>query len=40
MKKLGEEIDVFNGYDQLDKEKKALERCLYEYRIRQNMIEI
>lgn len=36
LKKLGEEIETFNGYDQIDKEKKALERCLYQYRIQLN----
>lgn len=27
--KLKEEIEVFNGYDAVEKDKKALERCLY-----------
>ena len=27
--KLKDEIDVFNGYDKAEKDKKAMEKCLY-----------
>ena len=29
LEKLKDEIEVYNGYDQVEKEKKAHERCLY-----------
>lgn len=31
--KLKEEIEVFNGYDTVEKDKKALERCLYHQKL-------
>ena len=35
-----EEIEVFNGYDKVEKDKKAYERCLYYLKIQQNQAEI
>ena len=29
LNKLKEEIEVFNGYDKAEKDKKAIEKCLY-----------
>ena len=29
LSKLKDEIDVFNGYDKAEKDKKAMEKCLY-----------
>ena len=40
MTKLEEEIDVYNGYDKVEREKKALERCLHEYRMAVNQAQI
>jgi hypothetical protein len=34
------EIDVFNGYDKVEKDKKAYERCLYLQKIQLNQAEI
>lgn len=38
--KLKEEIEVFNGYDTVEKDKKALERCLYHQKIQLNQVEL
>ena len=38
--KLEEEIEVFNGYDTVEKDKKALERCLYAQKMQLNLKEI
>lgn len=38
--KLEEEIEVYAGYDSLEKDKKALERCLYAQKMQLNMQEI
>ena len=27
------EIDVFSGYEKVEKEKKAFERCIYEFKL-------
>lgn len=40
LEKLKEEIEVFNGYDQVEKDKKAHERCLYFQKIQSNQVEI
>lgn len=40
LSKLEEEIQVFNGYDALMKDKKALERCLYTQKLQANMKEM
>jgi chromosome segregation ATPase len=38
--KLSEEIAVFNGFDKVEKDKKALERCLYVQKMQLNLKEI
>lgn len=38
--KLEAEIEVFNGYDAVEKDKKALERCLYAQKMQLNLREI
>lgn len=38
--KLKEEIEVFNGYDTVEKDKKALERCLYHQKLQVNQAEL
>ena len=38
--KLQEEIEVFNGYDTVEKDKKALERCLYAQKMQLNVREM
>lgn len=40
LEKLGGEIEVFNGFDNLEKDKKAYERCLYAHKARANFQEI
>ena len=38
--KLQAEIEVYNGYDTVEKDKKALERCLYAQKMQLNLEEI
>ena len=38
--KLQDEIEVYNGYDTLEKDKKAFERCLYHLKIQENQAQI
>ena len=33
LEKLTEDIEVFTGYDKVEKEKKAYERCLYYFKM-------
>lgn len=40
LKKLQDEIEVFNGYDKVEKQKKAYERLLYFIKIQMNQQEI
>jgi hypothetical protein len=37
---LQNEIEVYNGYDTVEKDKKALERCLYHLKILENKAQI
>ena len=38
--KLQDEIEVYNGYDTLEKDKKAFERCLDHLKIQENQAQI
>ena len=40
LEKLKEEIQVYNGYDKVEKDKKAYERCLYSQKMKVNQVEI